>query len=132
MRQDADMMEHSARIRKIAKIWSTVSIAFVLFVAIGEFIFPHTETEGPIPLFEWMLVVLFPVIPIIGLAMARRWELWGSLLALTSGVAFFVVISIDRARFMPFLIVMILALVFPAILYLMCWNIERKEMQLAG
>ena len=130
METHAPKIDRSERMRKIAQVLSGIAIGVVVVIGIVEVVSPHSE--DPVPFFEWMLLVLFPVIPLIGLILAWRWELWGSLMALTSVVAFFVVISIDRARFIPALLLVEIVLVFPAILYLMCWNIERKEAQLAG
>jgi hypothetical protein len=123
-------MERTERMRKIARVWSAIAIGVAVVIGIVEVVFPHTE--GPVPFFEWMLLVLFPVIPLIGLALAWRWEFWGSTIALVSAIAFIIIISIDRERILTALMVTELAIVFPAILYLICWNIERKEAQLAA
>ena len=130
MSMQPPQMERTERMRRIARVWSVIAIGVVVVIGIVEAVFPHTE--GSVEPFEWLLLVLFPVIPVIGLALARRWELWGSMIALTSVAAQFVIISIDRASFLPALLLFELGLIFPAILYLMCWNIERREAKLAA
>ena len=65
-------------LRWVARIWSLPAIIFVL----GEVIFPHGGNE-PVPSIEWLTLGLM-ITAVIGLAIAWRWELAGSILSLVT------------------------------------------------
>lgn len=126
-------MKNIERVRKVAKMWVGVVITFAVVWTILELVFPHTETETPLLLIDWILIAFFPVLTLAGMLLAFRWELWGSLLTLVSAAAFLGILSSqDRLNDMLSMIVMMVLVVFPAVLFLWSWNLDRKRQPLAG
>jgi len=72
--------------RWIARIWSVVSLLFVLIFAAGHVLTPH----GPKPIpQEWIGLALFPIGVGAGLLLAWHWEVFGGILALASLTGFY-------------------------------------------
>jgi hypothetical protein len=75
------------RLRLTAKIWSILSIGFVLLFVIGE----GLSGEGPMPTAsEWVGLAFFPIGVVVGLALAWWREGIGGALAVLSLIAFYV------------------------------------------
>jgi hypothetical protein len=73
--------------RRIARVWSLLSIAFVLMTFIGELFDP----SGPAPTsVEWVGLAFFPIGVVIGLILAWRWEGIGGATAVLSLLAFYI------------------------------------------
>lgn len=73
--------------RWVARIWSILSILFVLVFAVGEGFGSHGP--GPTPQ-EWAGLVLFPIGVVAGLAVAWLHEKLGGFLAVGFLIAFYV------------------------------------------
>ncbi|MDH5506863.1 MAG: hypothetical protein OEZ02_06550 [Anaerolineae bacterium] len=120
------------RLRRIAKIWSIISLVLVLLVFIGEIIFPHAGDTGTVPLIDWVLLFLFPFLTMVGLVMAWRWEGWGGGLAVASYVLFLVVISVDRGGLMWEVGLVGAALAAPGLGFLVCARREKAGEGMPG
>lgn len=124
----------SEKVRKVAKIWAGVVITLAVIWIIMELVFPHPDpsVEGPLPPFEWVLISLM-LLTFVGLLLAFRWELWGSLLTLVCAGAFTAILSYqDRLNEPLAMIVMMLVIAFPALLFLWSWNLDRNREALSG
>lgn len=126
-------MKSLEKVRKVAKMWAGVVITLAVVWTILELVFPLTDTETPLLLLDWILIALFPVLTLAGMLLAFRWELWGSLLTLISAAAFLgILYSQDRLNDMLAMIVLMVVVVFPAVLFLWSWNLDRNRQPLAG
>ena len=73
-------------LRRIARGWSLLSIAFVMIFVVGEILRPTGPRPTPI---EWLGLTFFPGGVMLGLAVAWRWEQWGGIITLTSLALFY-------------------------------------------
>ncbi len=108
-------------LRWVARIWGSLSVAFLLFMILGHIIDGDEPfTSGFTSTKEVLIFFLFPVCTLIGLWMAWRMELLGSLMALI-GVAGLFLLRQDLI-----LDLWICVIVAPAVLYLIAWWFSRK------
>lgn len=112
-------------IRKIARIWSIVIIALVLFILIAEIIgtiVPVQSMNEPYPWYE-NLIPLSMVLSVVGLAIAWRWEGFGSVLCVFFVIATYVMylafVRSDRGIYIVPII--LLPILIPGILFLVSW-----------
>ena len=109
-------------IRKIARIWSIVIIALTLFILIAEIIgtfVPVQSMNEPYPWYE-NLIPLSLVLSVVGLAIAWRWEGFGSVLCVFFVIATYVMylafVRSDRGIYIVPII--LLPILIPGILFL--------------
>jgi len=127
------MMNESGKTRKsairiirwIARIWSIISIGFILLMAVGEMIAP----TAPLPsaLRDIVGMLLFPVLTCTGLVLAWRMEGLGGGITVGSMVAFYAWLGIMDGRLPrgPWF-----ALVAaPGLLFLAVWTMTRTPRQ---
>jgi hypothetical protein len=109
-------------IRRIAKVWSLVSIAFLLLIFIGEVLHP-TATQLP-TLEEGIAMVFFPVGVCLGMLLAWRREGLGGAITVVSMLAFYLWMRILRGCYPrgPYF----LLVAAPGLLFLACWVIARN------
>ncbi len=108
-------------VRRIARIWSILVLAFVLF----RILLPDPYATEPVPIVDWFLLSLWGV-AVLGLLVAWRWELVGGIMAIVMMVMRELAWVILKGQwFVGFLIVW-LFIVPPAILFLVVWGLERK------
>jgi len=112
-------------IRKIARIWSIVIIALTLFILIAEIIgtfVPVQSMNEPYPWYE-NLIPLSLVLSVVGLAIAWRWEGFGSVLCVFFVIATYVMylafVRSDRGIYIVPII--LLPILIPGILFLVSW-----------
>ena len=112
-------------IRKIARIWSIVIIALTLFILIAEIIgtfVPVQSMNEPYPWYE-NLIPLSLVLSVVGLAIAWRWEGFGSVLCIffiiSTYVMYVAFVRSDRGLYIVPLI--LLPILIPGILFLVSW-----------
>ncbi len=104
--------------------WTARGLSVLLFLLWGAFFVEHLEwffnaPQRP-PLSVWLLQGLH-LLMLVGLLIALRWELAGSLLVIVSGALFFSQTS-GRAA-LPF----IGLTVIPALSFAFCWWWERQH-----
>jgi hypothetical protein len=113
------------RLRLTAKIWSILSIGFVLLIFIGEMI----NATGPAPtLDEWLGLAFFPMGVVIGLILAWWHEGVGGAVTVLSFVAFYIwelILSGSLADGPFFLLV-----AAPGFLFLTTWLQSRRQSEL--
>ena len=114
-------------LRWVARIWSIVSIGFILLIAIGELISPHAPP--PSTLRDIVGMFLFPFLTCVGMILAWRWEGVGGGITVGSVLAFYAWLGIMDGRLPrgPYF-----ALVAaPGFLFLLLWAItlarEKKR-----
>jgi len=84
-------------VRWIARIWSIVSVGFVLLFLVGEILSPHAS--HPSTPQEWAGLLLFPLGTCVGMALAWRWEGVGGCVTAGSLLAFYVLLRVVDGRF---------------------------------
>jgi hypothetical protein len=117
----SDIPRNIKLIRWTARIWSILLFAFALMVMFS----PDPYASGPVPAEDWILLSLWGL-TILGLLVAWRWELAGSIftivMLLVRELAW---IILKGPWLVNFLIFWALALP-PAILYLIAWRAEKR------
>jgi hypothetical protein len=122
------MMKNSKKvtdvIRWIARIWGSLSLAFMVFF-VGAYLIGTITGEGEGigefgSLSDMISFFFFPVLIMIGLAIAWKWEGLGGLLT-TAGIAVFYAIRTDLL-----LNPVIAGLAFPGLLFILYWFLSRK------
>lgn len=106
----------------IARIWSVLSIAFLLVMFIGEMMMP----SAALPNFaEGVLMLFFPVGVLIGMLLAWKKELPGALVTIVSIVAFYAGIWLLRGNLPrgPYF----LLVAAPGLLFLADWWLYHRE-----
>lgn len=113
-------------IRRIARIWSIVVIAFTLFMFIAHVVGPDEHTVDDYPPIENLQPVLM-VLSVMSLALAWRWERIGGILNISFFVANLLLYWAIHGRFFPLpgLATLSLAIV-PGVLFLVCWWRTRQ------
>lgn len=110
------------RLRLTAKIWSILSIGFVLLIFIGEMMNPTGQPLSPI---EWLGLAFFPIGVLIGLILAWWYEGIGGVVTALSLVAFYIweaTLSGSLADSPFFFLV-----AAPGFLFLACWFWSRDR-----
>ena len=83
-------------LRWAARIWSIVSIVFILLIAIGELIPPHAPP--PSTLRDIVGMILFPFLTCVGMILAWRWEGLGGGITIGSVLAFYAWLGVMDGR----------------------------------
>ncbi len=106
----------------IARVWSVLSIGFLLLIFIGEIVSPH----APLPtLTEAVLMLFFPIGVCVGMIIAWKKELPGALTTIGSVVVFYAGIWLLRGNLPrgPYF-----ALVAtPGLLFLIDWWLNHRK-----
>jgi hypothetical protein len=110
-------------IRWIARIWGSVSLAFLVFMVGAEIIGTFTGGDNPNGGFkstsEMVSFLFFPVCTIIGLGLAWKWEGLGGLITI-GGIIGFHIIRPDLI-----LDLWIDGLAAPGLLFLIYWILSK-------
>lgn len=109
-------------IRQIAKVWSLVSVAFLLLMFIGEALHPTTAQLPTVE--EGIAMLFFPLGVCLGMILAWRREALGGTITVVSMSAFYVWMRILRGSFPrgPYF----LLVAAPGCLFLASWVIARN------
>ena len=110
------------RLRRIARIWSAIVIAFTLFMAVAHIVGPEAEAEvEEYPPIEILLPVVM-ALSVLGLAIAFRWEGVGGAINVGLFLAHLGLYWAIRGEPFPLRAMPIfLAEVVPGVLFLVCW-----------
>lgn len=108
------------RLRLTAKIWSLLSIGFVLLIFIGEMM---GSTNSALTFDEWMGLAFFPIGVVIGLILGWWRDEIGGAVTMLSLIAFYVWDLLRSGDFPggPFFILV----AAPGFLFLICWFWSR-------
>jgi hypothetical protein len=125
----SDFQKTTNIIRKTARIWSLLIIAFSMIIFIGEIIgaWMNSQPNNTYPWYENLLpLTLF--LAVVGLALAWRWELFGGVLCIICVTANYIMyvafIASERGLYMVPLIS--LPIIIPGILFLISWFRTRR------
>ena len=113
---------HVRIVRVIARIWSLLSIGFVLAIFIGETL----SESSPMPTAqEWVGLMFFPIGIVIGLIAAWWWEGIGGAVSILSLIAFYLWDFLRRGDLPggPYF----LLVAAPGFLFLLCWLWSRHS-----
>ncbi len=107
----------------VARVWSVLSIAFILLIFIGEMFTPAIAAL-PSPA-EAVLMLFFPVGVLVGMLLAWKKELPGALVTIISVAAFYIGIWLLRGRVPagPYF----LLVAAPGVLFLADWWLYHRE-----
>lgn len=110
-------------LRRVARVWSIVVIAFTLVIVFGEIAFPHTEAD--VPFVEYLMPVSM-FVSVLGLVLAWWREALGGAINIGFFLVNLIIYYIVNDRFFPIrgLAPLSLAIV-PGIMYLICWFADR-------
>lgn len=112
----------SARIiRWIARVWSLLLLAIVALIVF----MPGPEATEPILAEDWFLLGLW-AIAVLGLLVAWRWELLGSILAIAAMVVREVAWVLIKGEWFAGFLLLWLGIVPPAVLFLIAWRLDRR------
>ena len=112
-------------LRWIARIWSILGVAFLLFMLIGHV---FGESKGITPTLSELVELLFFIVGIpVGLIVALKWELIGGLIAVASLTAFHITYLVNRGQIE--LIPFVDGLAVPGFLFLICWFYSRNQIK---
>ena len=84
-------------VRRIARVWSLVSIGFTLLLLAGELLAPHAPP--PAGFRDWIGLFFFPFGVCLGMAVAWRREDLGGIITVGSLLAFYAALRIMDGRF---------------------------------
>jgi cytochrome bd-type quinol oxidase subunit 2 len=113
-------------LRRVARIWSIVVIAFTLFMAVAHIVVPEPETTDYPPIENLLPVVM--VLSVLGLAIAWRREAIGGAINVGLFLVHMGLYWIIRGKPFPILAVPTLsAAVVPGVLFLICWWRSRSK-----
>jgi glucose-6-phosphate-specific signal transduction histidine kinase len=115
-------------LRWTARLFSVLSIAFVLLIFIGEFLQP---TAAPIfALRDILAMLFFPIGVCLGLILAWRWERAGGIVSIASLAAFYLTLFAFDQRFPrgPYF----LLVAMPGFFFLAAWFLQRQEPESPG
>lgn len=109
----------------IARIWGTLILVFVLYMLIAHLFDSgkpiHTGLNSPK---ELLTFLCFPVLTLLGLAMAYKWEALGGLI---SSLALIFAMILNQVLDLKFFL-----LIFPpGFIYLIYWHFSKKEKRIA-
>jgi len=106
----------------IARVWSVLSIAFMLLMVVGEM----TAPSAPLPnLSEAVLMLLFPIGVCVGMIIAWKKELPGALVTIGCMIAFYFGIWLLRGNLPrgPYF----LLVAAPGLLFLVDWLLRQNR-----
>ncbi|MBA7665446.1 hypothetical protein ES703_73516 [subsurface metagenome] len=107
-------------IRRIARVWSLLSIVFVLVIVIGHIFSP----EDVLPTIgEWVGILFFPFGVILGLTLSWKWEGLGAMITIGSLIGIYITILIIRGCLPkgPFFVLF----ATPGFFFLISWLLSR-------
>ena len=110
-------------IRKVAKVWSILSIGFLLVMLVGHLLSPE-ETKALPTLVEAIAMLFFPTGVLAGMAISWKWEKIGGIITIVSLLIFYMLIIIPRGAFRAILTTLLLAV--PGFLFLFCSLLSRN------
>lgn len=109
-------------IRWTARLWSLVILAFVVMMVVT----PDPYATEPVPLEDWLLMGLWGLV-LLWLLVAWRWELVGGILALATMFVRELAWVLVKGNWMVSFLILWAAFVPPAILFLIAWGMDRKD-----
>ncbi len=115
-------------IKWIARIYSVLIFIVAAIVAAN----PTPLLNRPLLLIDWLTLLLFPGVPIIGLLLAWRWEALGGAITFISWLFhFFIKRFTTGIWFVDFgeVILWFFAFAFPSLLFLISWALSRSQPQ---
>lgn len=119
--QNAGYFQRTSRIRKTARIWSLVIIALGMVIIIAEIVeaFLNPELINSYPWYE-NLIPMTLFLAVVGLALAWRWEIFGSVLSIICVVSNYVMYIVFGGSGRGLLVVplILLPVLIPGILFL--------------
>lgn len=107
-------------IRRIARVWSLLSIVFVLVIVIGHIFSP----EDVLPTIgKWVGILFFPFGVILGLTLSWKWEGLGAMITIGSLIGIYITILIIRGYLPrgPFFVLFAV----PGFFFLISWLLSR-------
>ena len=107
----------------MARIWGTLIIAIVLIFLIAHIFEKEPWGERFSNPRELITFICFPVLTIIGLALAYKWEGRGGLISSLALITAMILNNLLELKF-------ILLILPPGFLYLSYWYLNRKERQI--
>jgi len=125
MRSSSTIPLHIKILRWIARIWS-ILIAIAALMIIFT---PDPYATEPVPAEDWFLLSLWGV-AILGLLIAWRWELVGSLITIVTMFIRELAWGILKGPWMASFLIIWLFVVPPALLFLFVWIQERRRKEL--
>ena len=118
-----DVKRKKEIIKWIARIWSILSLAFLLLF-FGGSIFSSGE-DDTFAIKDIFQFVFFPIGLSIGLILAWKWEGLGGIIAIASIIGFHLQMFIKNGEIYFTLIIELLAV--PGILFILYWLLSRKQ-----
>jgi len=113
-------------LRRVARIWSVLVIAFTLFMAVAHIVGPEPHTVDYPPIENLLPVVM--VLSVLGLAIAWRREALGGALNVGLFLVHMGLYWIIRGKPFPLRAMPLLsAPVVPGVLFLICWWRTRSK-----
>ena len=115
------LLTHSPML-DLARIWSLVSILFILFFVVGEGLTVNGVWPTPD---EWVGIAFFPVGLLLGLLISWRNEGFGGFVGLLSTVGFYIWNFASNGSFVrgPFIIL----LAAPSLLFMVYWIYKDED-----
>ena len=104
----------------IARIWSALILAFVLFFLIAHIFGDDESGEGFRSVSEIVQFIGFPISTVLGLAIAFKYEIVGGLISVLGLIILFIL--------RPDLIISpIIIMIIPGLLFIAYWYLSRDE-----
>jgi len=119
-------------LRRIARVWSLVIVAIGVVIFVGEIVEWMSRDPAAVQPYPWYenLMPLGMVTAVLGLVIAWRWEIVGSVITIVSVlvvlVVFYGVIG-GRGRAPWIVLVIMMPLLIPGVMYLICGLRERGQ-----
>ena len=117
------------RIRWVARIWSILSIAFFLVMAIGEGFFARDSADFS-SMRDKIAFTFFPIGIFLGLILSWRWEGIGGVIVIGSIFAFYLTLWLYDGKLPrgPYFAL----LATPGLLFLVSWWLSKKQVAVAA
>lgn len=115
-------------LRWAARLWSLALLGFFVLVIF----IPDPSLVGPVPVSEQVELGLYGV-ALLGLLLAWRWEALGALIALAGVLGQDIAFRLFRGYWfhsMGASLVLMLAFIVPAVLFLLCWYLSREPAEM--
>lgn len=115
-----------AILRWAARLLSLIPIGLL----IGDLFLPHM-TELSIVSSDQRINLILVILSVLGLAIAWRWEGLGGFLSLVSlSLLLFANLAINGGKINPIGFFAILIVIFPGVLFVVCWYSTKSNMEL--